>query len=105
MEGWYDIVELDEEKASQELRAMWQKLHPGSVVVKVGNMLFYEGGLYTRPATRNPEPGERIDYACHAADRGATRYPTVAVWGPQVFLTGLKVIGTVNPKLWQAKFY
>jgi hypothetical protein len=103
-DSWYEIVDIDSANASEAQIGLWKKLKAGTVVVKVGNLLYFEGGLYTR-GDRDPSPEERIDYACHAADRGATKYPTVAVWGPQYGLSGLIVIGRVNPKKWQAQFF
>jgi len=104
MDAWFDIIDIDHETASERQRNMWRGLKSGTVVVKVGELLYYEGGLYTR-GDREPSQEERVEYACHAAERGATKYRTRAVWGPQNGLDGLKVVGRVNPKKWQAQFF
>jgi hypothetical protein len=58
-------------------------------------VVYYEGGIYTRPADRQPTPTERDEYAKIAAGRARQYAPTIA----RFFLsswTGLRVIGTVD---------
>ena len=94
------IVELAPE-ASDVTRALFANIAPGSVAVatkcREGWAIYYEGGLYTRPAHRPPTPAERVDYAQLAASRAATSAPTVA----RFFLsesnwTDLQIIGHVR---------
>jgi len=83
------IVELAP-NAPEEIKQIFANVIPGSIMVSItrghdhmirhpnGCWVYFEGGFYTRPATRKPTQEERIEYAKIAAGRAKDRYPTVA---------------------------
>jgi hypothetical protein len=69
--------------AHPDIQAACQRIAPDSVLVLILRtdrtpVLYYEGGAYERPATRQPSRVERVNYAVRAAGRATAHDPTVA---------------------------
>ncbi|MBN1135854.1 MAG: hypothetical protein JXM73_04675 [Anaerolineae bacterium] len=85
--------------------APFQQLLPGSAAVALQRdpagpvYVYYEGGLYTRPAGQDATPEERRDYAVNAAGRAVEDYPTRA-WFALPDWTGLQTVGYVDTERW-----
>lgn len=92
--------------APPEVRAPFQVLAPDSVAVAIQRdpagpvMVYYEGGLYTRGASRPATPDERRQYAISAAGQAIEHSPTIAFFVLPSW-TGLEVVGRVDTKTWR----
>lgn len=96
--------------APAETKRVFEHIIPGSIVVMItryhdhlireadGCFIYYEGGIYSRPATRKPTAEERKEYALIAAGRAKERYPTVA--RACISQKGLVSIGWVDTDTW-----
>ncbi len=65
--------------------------------------VYYEGGIYSRPAERKPTEDERCEYALHAAGRATQDYPTRAMFVLPGW-TGIEAAGEVDTATWQVTF-
>ncbi len=65
--------------------------------------VYYEGGIYSRPADQEPTEDERREYALHAADRAAQDYPTRAMFVLPGW-TGIEAADEVDTATWQVTF-
>lgn len=63
----------------------------------------YEGGIYSRPAEREPTEDEQCEYALHAAGRVAQDYPTRAMFVLPDW-AGIEAVGGVNTDTWHVTF-
>jgi len=96
--------------ASCAVHEAFQRIIPGSITVAIERqahmMLYYEGGIYSRPKDRAPTQAERREYALIAAGRAKDHAPTVAVLAiHRDRAIGLKTVGFVDTDGWIVRFF
>jgi hypothetical protein len=93
------------------IQAACQRIAPGSVLVLIvppdrTPVLYYEGGMYEREATRPPSTDERDDYARRAAGRAVAQYPTVArLFLPNATPADFLQEGWIDTRTWTVTWF